>query len=235
MSKHEGLFQAADGGTLFLDEIGDMPLQLQAKLLRVLQDFQVRAVGATRTIPVNVRLVSATHQDLETSVAEGNFREDLYYRLSVVPVHLPNLEERREDISPIVDHLLDRLSQSHGWSRKRFTPEASEFLQAAAWPGNIRQLANVVEQCMVLSTSDLIAVDLVRGALRDQSSHILNLDDAKRAFERRYLIDVLRMSNGNVAQASRLAGRNRTEFYKLLSRHHLDAAQFRADAEDASR
>ena len=230
VNKHEGLFQAADGGTLFLDEIGDMPLQLQAKLLRVLQDFQVRPVGATRSVPVNVRLVSATHQDLDSCVAAGEFREDLYYRLSVVPLHLPNLEERREDIGPIVDHLLERLAARHNWPPKRFTPEASELMQSASWPGNIRQLANVVEQCMVLSTSDLIPADMVRGALREQPAQMLSLDDAKRAFERRYLIDTLRVSNGNVAQAARVADRNRTEFYKLLSRHHLDAADFRVDA-----
>jgi two-component system response regulator GlrR len=231
VARHEGLFQAADGGTLFLDEIGDMPLQLQAKLLRVLQDFQVRPVGATRSTRVNVRIVSATHQDLDANVADGSFREDLYYRLSVVPLHLPNLDERREDIAPIVDDLMARLCERNDWGRKRFSPEALRFLQTASWPGNIRQLANVVEQCMVLSTSELIPVDLARSALRAEAAEVPGLDDAKRAFERRYLIDVLRISNGNVSGAARLAGRNRTEFYKLLSRHHLDAAAFRADDE----
>ncbi len=229
VNRHEGLFQAADGGTLFLDEIGDMPLQLQAKLLRVLQDFQVRPVGATRSLPVNVRVVSATHQDLEVAVAEKRFREDLYYRLSVVPLHLPPLDERREDIAPIVDDLVTRLARRNDWPSKRFTPEARQFLQGATWPGNVRQLANVVEQCMVLSTSELIPLDLVRAALRNEPAQVPTLDDAKRAFERRYLIDVLRMSDGNVSGAARLAGRNRTEFYKLLSRHHLDAAEFRGD------
>ena len=233
VNRHEGLFQAADNGTLFLDEIGDMPLQLQAKLLRVLQDFQVRPVGATRSIPVNVRIVSATHHDLEEAVAEGRFREDLYYRLSVVPLHLPNLDERREDILPIVDDLVARICQRNKCPAKRFAPDARQFLQTASWPGNIRQLANVVEQCMVLSTSDLVPLDLVRGALREGPSEVPTLDDAKRAFERRYLIDVLRMSNGNVSNAARLAGRNRTEFYKLLGRHHLDAATFRDDDEPA--
>ena len=229
VSRHEGLFQAADGGTLFLDEIGDMPLALQAKLLRVLQDFLVRPVGATKDIPVNVRVVSATHHDLDKGVAEGLFREDLYYRLSVVPLHLPNLDERREDIGPIIDVLVQRFAARHGWSEKRFSPEARQFLQTVSWPGNIRQLANVVEQCMVLSTSDLVPVSLARSAIRNEPAEIPTLDDAKNAFERRYLIDLLRISDGSVAMASRLAGRNRTEFYKLLARHHLDAAQFRGD------
>jgi len=228
LARHEGLFQAAHQGTLFLDEIGDMPLALQAKLLRVLQDFQVRPVGATRSIAVNVRIVSATHHDLDESVAEKHFREDLYYRLSVVPLHLPNLDERREDISPVIDDLVSRLCARNRWPRKHFSPEARELLQTASWPGNIRQLANVVEQCLVLSTSDLMPVDLVRAALREELAEVPGLDEARRAFERRYLIDVLRISNGNVSNAARLAGRNRTEFYKLLGRHHLDAAAFRA-------
>ena len=229
INRHEGLFQAADGGTLFLDEIGDMPVALQSKLLRVLQDFMVRPVGATRDIPVNVRIVSATHHDLDEAVAERRFREDLFYRLSVVPLHLPNLDERREDIGPIVDVLVDRFSARDSQTEKRFSPQARQFLQAVSWPGNIRQLANVVEQCMVLSTSDLIPLDLVRSAMRDEPAEIPTLDDAKRSFERRYLIDVLRISDGNIALASKLSGRNRTEFYRLLARHHLDAAQFRDD------
>jgi two-component system response regulator GlrR len=233
VSRHEGLFQAADRGTLFLDEIGDMPMQLQAKLLRVLQDFQVRPVGATQSFPVNVRIVSATHQDLDVAVAERRFREDLYYRLSVVPLHLPSLDERREDIGPIVDHLVARLCERNRWPPKRFTPQGRELLQSATWPGNVRQLANVVEQCLVLSTGDLIPMDLVHGAMRNRPAEVPGLDDARRAFERRYLIDVLRICNGNVSGAARIAGRNRTEFYKLLGRHYLDPATFRDDSNPA--
>ena len=233
VNRHEGLFQAADGGTLFLDEIGDMPLQLQAKLLRVLQDFQVRPVGATHSVPVNVRIVSATHQDLDVAVADKRFREDLYYRLSVVPLRMPGLEERREDISPIIDHLVARLCERNRWPHKRFAPPARDLLQSASWPGNVRQLANVVEQCLVLSTGELIPVELVRNALRAQPAEVPGLDDARRAFERRYLIDVLRICNGNVSSAARIAGRNRTEFYKLLGRHYLDPAAFRDDPDGA--
>jgi two-component system response regulator GlrR len=233
LARHVGLFQAADGGTLFLDEIGDMPLSLQAKLLRVLQDFHVRPVGATRSVPVNVRIVSATHHDLDEAVAEKRFREDLYYRLSVVPLHLPNLDERREDIGPIVDDLVARLCERNRWPHKHFAPEARQLLQTAPWPGNVRQLANVVEQCLVLSTSEVVPADLLRSALRQESAEVPTLDDAKRVFERRYLIDVLRIADGNVSHAARLAGRNRTEFYKLLGRHHLDAATFRDDGSSA--
>lgn len=230
-SRHEGLFTAANEGTLFLDEVGDMPLELQVKLLRVLQDFQVRPVGSTKSFPVDVRIVSATHQDLPAAVESGSFREDLYYRLSVVPLHMPDLDERREDISPIIDHLMQALSARHGIERKHFAPDARELLCTAAWPGNIRQLANVVEQCMVLSSTDIMPVDLVRSAMLEQPAEIMPLEEAKRIFERRYLIDVLRITGGQVSNAARLAGRNRTEFYKLLTRHALDAAQFRGDSD----
>ncbi len=229
INRHEGLFQAANGGTLFLDEIGDMPLNLQSKLLRVLQDFHIRPLGSTRSQPVDVRVISATHHDLEAAVADNTFREDLFYRLSVVPLHLPGLDERREDIGPIVDSLLESLGKRHSRLKRRFSPDAREYLQTVAWPGNIRQLANVVEQCLVLSSTDIMPLELVTNALREQAAEVPSLDDARRAFERRYLIDILRISNGNVANAARLADRNRTEFYKLLSRHHLEASEFRSD------
>ncbi len=229
INRHEGLFQAANGGTLFLDEIGDMPANLQSKLLRVLQDFKIRPLGATRSQPVDVRIIAATHQDLDAAVADKKFREDLYYRLSVVPLHLPGLDERREDIGPIIDSLLRTLGERHSRPARRFSPEAREYLQSAAWPGNIRQLANVVEQCLVLSSTKIVPLELVTNALRAQAVEVPTLDAAKRAFERRYLIDLLYISNGNVSNAARMAGRNRTEFYKLLSRHHLDAGEFRQD------
>ena len=226
-ARHDGLFQSANGGTIFLDEVGDMPPPLQAKLLRVLQDFQVRPVGATRSVSVDVRVISATHVDLEQAVEHGDFREDLYYRLAVVPFHIPNLDQRREDIGPIVDHLVAELGRRYGGIGKRFAPEARELLASASWPGNVRQLANITEQCWVLSTTEVITAEMVRAALSKDSSGIAPLEDAKRDFERRYLKSVLRVTNGNVSNAARIAGRNRTEFYKLLNRHSLDPVDHR--------
>ncbi|MCU0836286.1 MAG: sigma 54-interacting transcriptional regulator [Chromatiaceae bacterium] len=227
VNRHEGLFQAADGGTLFLDEIGDMPLALQAKLLRVLQDFKVRPVGSTRAIPVDVRIISATHHNLEQLVEQGDFREDLFYRLSVVPLHMPSLRERREDIPLLVDHFLRKVAGRTGRRAKRFAPDALRHLIGADLPGNVRQLQNLVEQCSVLSPSDIIPVALTAQALREKPAQIPSLDEAKQAFERRYLIGVLRAAEGNITIAARLAGRNRTEFYKLLGRHNLDPTRFR--------
>jgi two-component system response regulator GlrR len=227
MTRHEGLFQAANGGTLFLDEIGDMPLSLQAKLLRVLQDFKVRPVGSTKAIPVDVRIVSATHHQLEQLVEQGDFREDLFYRLSVVPLHMPSLRERREDIAPLVNHFLERIAGRTSRPPKRFAPDALRHLLQAELPGNVRQLQNVVEQCSVLSPSDVISPAFTTQALHSRPSNIPTLDEAKQSFERRYLISVLRAAEGNVTTAARMAGRNRTEFYKLVGRYELDPAQFR--------
>lgn len=226
-NKHTGLFQAANEGTLFLDEIGDMPLGLQVKLLRVLQDFEVRPVGSVKSIPINVRIISATHNNLEDSVKQGEFREDLYYRLNVVPLQMPALRERREDISALADHLLESMAKRRGEKKKRFAPDAMEYLSSAPWPGNVRQLGNVVELCVTLTKSDIIPLTMAKRALRDEPGEIQTLKDAKNTFERNYLISVLKLTNGHVANAARIAGRNRTEFYKLLTQHSLDAAEFR--------
>jgi two-component system response regulator GlrR len=226
--KHEGLFQAANGGTLFLDEIGDMPLGLQVKLLRVLQDFEVRPVGSVTVVPINVRVISATHQDLAAMVRKGEFREDLFYRLNVFPLHMPSLAQRRDDIPLLLEHALTRAAQRAARAKKRFAPEALEYLSAAAWPGNVRQLINVVELCVTLTPSEIIPLGTAQKALREGPSQLKTLKEAKDEFERNYLVGVLRISGGNVAHAARIAGRNRTEFYKLLGQHGIDAAEFRA-------
>ena len=224
---HPGLFQAASGGTLFLDEIGDMPLGFQAKLLRVLQEKEVRPVGASRSVPIDVRMIAATHQDLRQAVEQGRFREDLYYRLNVVELGLPPLRERPEDIPLLADHFLQQLAQQSGETSKRFAPDAMDQLISAPWPGNVRQLRNVVEQCSVLSHTALIPASLVSHALREQPGEVESLAEARERFERDYLMQVLQITEGNVTQAAQMAKRNRTEFYKLLRRHHLEPEQFR--------
>lgn len=226
---HPGLFKAADGGTLFLDEIGDMPKAVQVKLLRALQERAIRPVGGTRDEPVDVRIISATHIDIEKAMAEGEFREDLYYRLNVVSFELPPLSERIEDISLLAMHFLRELSDSYGDRVKGFSPEAMEFLVHAEWPGNIRQLRNVVEHCLALATTPLIPVTLVQRALKDDEAPpgLLPLQDARDQFERDYLVRLLQTTQGNVAQAAKLAKRNRTEFYRLLSRHGMNPGLFK--------
>jgi len=224
---HKGLFQAADKGTLFLDEIGDMPLSLQAKLLRVLQDKEVRPIGATESVSVDVRVISATHRNLEQEMARGRFREDLYYRLNVVELEIPSLAQRREDISLLALHFLNKLSGKSSRKVEGFSPEAMELLVSASWPGNVRQLLNVVEQAVALSTTPFISTALVQKALRSEPGEILSFVDARTSFEREYLVQLLQIAQGNVTQAARLAKRNRTEFYKLLRRHHLEPGLFK--------
>jgi two-component system response regulator GlrR len=224
---HKGLFQAAHGGTLFLDEIGDMPPAFQSKLLRVLQERQVRPVGSVESIPIDVRMISATHRDLERATEAGEFREDLYYRLNVVALEMPALAERREDIPLLANHFLQLLRGDETKKAKKFAPEAVELLLQAAWPGNVRQLYNVVEQAVVLSTTAIIPAQLVRRALRTKGNEILPFAEARQRFERDYLTKLLRTTNGNVTQAARLAQRNRTEFYKLLNKYHLAPALFK--------
>ena len=230
-TKHEGLFKAADGGTLFLDEIGDMPLGLQVKLLRVLQDFEIRPVGSTKSIPVNVRVISATHNNLEELVKNGEFREDLYYRLNVVPLAMPSVRDRREDIPALLDHFLERHAVKLKQKPKRFDQQAIDYLTAASWPGNVRQIANTVELCATLTRGEVIPLAMAQKALREEPGRIQTLKEAKQEFERKYLISVLRVTNGNVANAARIAGRNRTEFYKLLNQHGLEAGEFRGDTD----
>ncbi|WP_028079372.1 sigma 54-interacting transcriptional regulator [Solimonas soli] len=228
---HPGLFRAAHGGTVFLDEIGDMPSGLQAKLLRVLQEREVRPVGETRTIPVNVRVLSATHCDLEARVQDGRFREDLFYRLNVVRLRLPTLEERREDIALLVAHRLEQLRKD-GATRRVFAPDALELLAAAAWPGNVRQLFNVVEQCVGLAPSRVIGAALVRKCLGETNGGLAPFDEARDEFARNYLRQLLELSGGNISRAARLARRNRTDFYKLLNRYKLDPAQFKQNDDE---
>lgn len=225
--EHPGLFLSAQHGTVFLDEIGDMPLPLQVKLLRVLQEGEVRPVGATMTVPVDVRILSATHCDLEGAIGTGEFREDLYYRLNVVNLNLPPLRDRREDIPLLAQHLLGCLSDKYQRGTRRFAPDALDMLVAADWPGNVRQLNNVIEQCCALCTTPTIPTSLVIRALRDKPIDLPSLADARAQFEREYLIKLLRRTQGQVTEAARLAGRNRTELYRLLHRYGLRPAMFK--------
>jgi len=233
LNNHRGLFQAADGGTLLLDEIGDMPPALQVKLLRVLQERSVRPVGASQPVAIDVRILSATHRNLETALADGSFREDLFYRLNVVSLTLPTLAERREDIPLLAQHFLSTLAAKHGRRVRGFAADAMRLLATAAWPGNVRQLHNVVEQVCALATAPIVPLSLVQRALRVPGVQVLSYAEARRRFEHEYLVGLLKLSDGNVADAARLAERNRTEFYRLLQKHGLTPGRFRGDGDGA--
>lgn len=227
VSSREGLFQAAEGGTLFLDEIGDMPQALQVKLLRVLQERKVRPLGSNLDVDINVRIISATHRDLPKAMEKNEFREDLFYRLNVVSLKIPALHERAEDIPLLAYHLLKQSAERHKPFVRSFSTDAMRRLMAASWPGNVRQLVNVIEQCVALTSSPVISEVLIEQALAGENTVLPTFVEARNQFELNYLRKLLQMTKGNVTNAARLAGRNRTEFYKLLSRHELDAADFK--------
>jgi two-component system response regulator GlrR len=232
VADRRGLFQAAQGGTLFLDEIGDMPLPLQVKLLRALEERRVRPVGAHQDFDVDVRVIAATHRKLEERIASGEFREDLYYRLNVVKLYIPTLAERREDIPLLANEFLTRLGTRYRRGRLSLSPEATQLLVSAPWPGNVRQLLNVIEQAVALAATEVIPESLVRQALDAGDTMLTPLDEARRAFERDYLVRILKITGGNVTKAARLAGRNRTEFYRLLERHSLEPGMFKGNMKD---
>jgi two-component system response regulator GlrR len=227
-SDYRGLIQAADKGTLLLDEIGDMTLPLQVKLLRVLQEKEVRPVGSTRTIPTNVRIISATHHNLEEAIRTGTFREDLYYRLNVVSFSLPALVDRREDIPVLATHFLAQIAGKYNKPLNGFSADAIEILVKSPWPGNVRELYNVIEQAVALADTPIVTPTLVESAIRGRTAELASFESARSEFEREYLAKILRITSGNVTQAAKLAKRNRTEFYKLLQRHHLDPKLFKA-------
>ncbi|WJV52826.1 two-component system response regulator GlrR [Pectobacteriaceae bacterium CE90] len=227
VSQREGLFRAAEGGTLFLDEIGDMPLSLQVKLLRVLQERKVRPLGSNHDLDIDVRIISATHRDLPKEMEKGEFREDLYYRLNVVNMKIPTLNERAEDIPLLANQLLKETATRHKPFVRSFSTDAMKRLMTASWPGNVRQLVNVIEQCVALTSAPVISEVLVQQALEGENTALPTFVEARHQFELNYLRKLLQIAKGNVTQAARMAGRNRTEFYKLLARHELDASDFK--------
>lgn len=229
----KGFLQQAEGGTLFLDEIGELPASLQVKFLRVLEEREFYALGSTQPTKVNIRLVAATNQDLGKLVSKGKFREDLYYRLHVLPIFLPPLRERPSDITPLAEHFLQRFTDDLNKDVKGFTPEALQRLMLYDWPGNVRELANVVERATVLSSTTLITPDmLLLGKTELQSpnqTELSTLREAREKFERKYLIQVLTTMKGNVSRAAELAGKDRAEFYRLLRKHALLPSSFKGE------
>ncbi|HEY7715217.1 MAG TPA: sigma-54 dependent transcriptional regulator [Candidatus Binatia bacterium] len=237
-----GLFTQAHGGTLFLDEIGDMPRATQSKLLRVLQERQFYPVGSEVPLEVDVRVIVATNKDLEEQVRKGMFRDDLFYRIHVIPVYLPPLRERKDDIVPLVEHFLRKYSQHMKKEVKGLTPEALRKLMIHDWPGNVRELENTIEYAVAMTQSDMVTDDYIlqgksatverapsfsHEGPEDSSAGLRPLKDARDAFERDYLIQVLSMTEGNVSQAAKLAGKYRADFYDLLKKHDLKAHEFK--------
>jgi len=247
----KGLFTQAHGGTIFLDEIGDMPLATQSKLLRVLQERQFYPVGSEAPLAVDVRVIVATNKDLEEQVKKGLFRDDLFYRIHVIPIHLPPLRERKEDIVPLVEYFLKKCRQQMKKDVQGLTPEALRKLMLHDWPGNVRELENTIEYAVAMTRNDMVGEDYIlpgkvtppelgvglNGA-RERSSAgsegLRSLKDARDAFERDYLTQVLALAEGNVSHAAKLAGKYRADFYDLLKKHDLRADDFKKPKPTAS-
>ncbi|MBM4439949.1 MAG: sigma-54-dependent Fis family transcriptional regulator [Candidatus Rokubacteria bacterium] len=229
----EGLFAAADGGTLFLDEITEIPPSLQVKLLRAIQERQVRHIGDTRDIAVDVRLVAASNRDVQRAVADGVLREDLFYRLNVIPIHVPPLRERRDDIPLLVAHFIEKVAAAQGKPVRRVAPEAMALLEAHPWPGNIRQLENVIERALVLGTGDVIDVHALPGDLRQPSRagdlpvdlpmDGLDLEATLAQIEQRYIEMALQRTSGVQTRAAELLRVSFRQFRYKLRKHSLRA------------
>jgi two-component system nitrogen regulation response regulator NtrX len=226
-----GKFELADGGTLFLDEVGDMSLAAQAKVLRALQDGVVQRVGGSTPIEVDVRVLAATNKDVESEIREGNFREDLYYRLNVVPLHVPSLSRRREDIPILVEHFARVYCKQNGMPQKKFEPEAIEALTERSWPGNVRELKNTVERLVILAPGDTVSaadVDALSGPRAGADGGTADLierhstfTDYRDAAEKAFLARKLDENDWNVSETARKLGMQRSHLYKKIEKHGL--------------
>jgi len=216
-----GLFQMAHGGTLFLDEIGEMPLSMQVKLLRAVQEREIREVGSETSVKVDVRIIAATNKDLGEAVKNGTFRNDLYYRISVVPLFIPPLRERRDDIPLLAQHFLTQSMKRSNKTIKGFTPASLHRLMINPWPGNVRELENAVEKAVVMSQQEMLTPDLFPSVSTSAESPLKPLTEAKEEFERTYLKNVLHLTGGNISRAAQFAGRYRADFYKMLRKYGL--------------
>lgn len=224
----KGLFSQAHEGTIFLDEIGDMSLPIQAKVLRVLQERTFYPLGSSTLTEVDVRVVVATNKDLEEEVKKGLFRSDLFYRIHVIPIRLPPLRERKEEIPVLVEHFLKRLNRQMKKEIKGLTSEAMKKLLLHDWPGNVRELENTIEYAVAMTRLDTITEEVILQPKASPSEQPLKtLKEAKDAFERDYLVGLLKSFKGNVSEAADFAGKYRADFYSLLKKHGLNAGDFR--------
>lgn len=232
-ARHVGKFEQAEGGTIFLDEIGDMPLPMQAKLLRVLEEGEVERIGGDKPVSVNVRVVVATHRNLESLVAEGKFRQDLFHRIYVFPLTLPPLRERREDIPVLIEHFSHMVCEQNGWKPVLFSEEAVQALQAYSWPGNIRELRNVVERLMLLAENEEITRDTVHTALpggTDAAPAYFahgTLFERVQNFERDVVLAELKQANYHMTNAAKALGLERSHLYKKAEQLGIDLPSLR--------
>jgi two-component system response regulator GlrR len=204
-----------------------MPLTLQSKILRILQERQFYPLGSKKPVEVDVRVIVATNKDLQREVREGNFREDLYYRIHVIPITLPPLRDRKEDIPTLVDYFLEEFNQKMRITVKGLTPQAIQKLMLHDWPGNVRELKNTIEFAMAMTRNNVITDDLILQAKVKSTDKMKSLKEAKSEFEKEYLLNILALTQGNVSKASELAGKYRADFYQLLKKYQLKPEEYK--------
>jgi two-component system, NtrC family, nitrogen regulation response regulator NtrX len=229
--KQIGKFEQADRGTIFLDEVGDMSAKTQAKVLRVLQEGEVERLGSARTIKVDVRVIAATNKDLDQEIEKGTFREDLYFRLSVIPIRVPPLRDRGEDIPALVRHFVDLFSRENNRRPPRFTPAALDFMAKARWKGNVRELKNTVERLIIMTPGETVDVDDLRDIVRletkgsgpdnDKDRAAATLREFKESAERAFLVGKLRENNWNISKTAEVIGTPRSNLYKKLEQYGI--------------
>jgi two-component system response regulator GlrR len=222
----KGLFTRADKGTIFLDEIGDMSLPIQAKLLRVLQERTFVPLGSNKPVSVDVRIIAATNKNLKEEVKKKNFREDLFYRIHVIPIELPFLKDRKEDIPPLVEHFINKYRDLMGKKVKAITPAAMQKLMLHDWPGNVRELENTIEYAIAMTNSDTITDDLILRTKNGQDE-LLTLQEARANFEKTYIQNLLKITSGNVSKAAELAGKYRADLYNLMKKYDITPQEFK--------
>ena len=230
IADHNGVFQAANGGTLFLDEIAEIPFALQVKFLRAIQEKEVTPLGSSRPVKVDVRIIAASNRNLEEEVKKGTFRDDLFYRLNVVPIHLPPLRERREDIPLLIEHFIAAFSTEYKVEPKQITPEALDKLEFYPWPGNIRELQNVIERVFALSRSDALTLADLPGAIVGFEEKPVNFHDLAElptleSMERSLIATALRKSQGNKNEAARLLDIDRQRLYRKIEKYGLERGE----------
>ncbi|MBU4011194.1 MAG: sigma-54 dependent transcriptional regulator, partial [Proteobacteria bacterium] len=227
ISNKKGLFAQAHGGSMLLDEITETPLPMQAKLLRVLQEKEFYPLGSENPVKADVRIIAASNKDLALEVKKGHFRNDLFYRLHVIPIHLPPLRERKEDIPLLVNHFLKRFTVEMKKDIKEITSSAMQGLLSRDWPGNVRELENTIEYAVAMTTRDTIGEDMILQTQKNKENDIKSLKEAKNDFEKKYILNTLSITGGNISKAADLAGKYRADFYDLLKKHDINSADFK--------
>ncbi|NTW07748.1 MAG: sigma-54-dependent Fis family transcriptional regulator, partial [Syntrophaceae bacterium] len=230
VTNKKGLFLQADGGMIFLDEISEIPLSMQGKLLKAIEEKEFYPLGAQKPVKVDIRIVSASNKEIEKEVEKGIFRSDLFYRIHVIPIRIPPLRERKEDIPLLVEYFLGKCAAKMNKQIKSITPQALKKIMVYSWPGNVRELENVIECAAVMARDDVINEDMlvITNSKMDENA-FLSFKESKNDFERNYLVELMKISKGNVSQAAKMAGKYRADLYAMLEKHKLNPLDFRKD------